>query len=325
MQQDNHIVYPDADENMTAVFTGERLARIEGLGKFTVFYGERPSTAEFIERIGDANAVLSGWGLNNDVLRASNNLEILSFSGYGASTFIDLETAAKLGITVTNTLSTAETIAEHTMALMLAAARHIAKLDRDTRAGMWNVDLQGFDLRGKTLGLVGFGRIAQAVVPLARAFGMRVIAWTHHPDEERAARYGIKFCDLDDILAESDLLSFHLLSNAETVGFISADHLRKTKPGVVIVNTARAEILDEEALVALLASGHVASAGIDVFNREPLPPGHAFTKLDNVVLTPHSAYNTPEASAAIIDMAIDNLEAYFEGRATNVVNQSISD
>lgn len=320
MQPNNHIVYPDADENMTSVFTGERLARLESFGKFTVYYGERPTTAEFVERIGNANAVLSGWGMNNDVLRATSNLEVLSFSGYGASTFIDLEAAAKLGITVTNTLSTAETIAEHTMALMLAAARNIVSLDRDIRAGFWNVDLQGFDLRGKTLGLVGFGRIAQAVVPLARAFGMRVIAWTYHPDDERAARFGIEFYDLDELLAESDLLSFHLLSNAETEGFITAELLRKTKPGVVIVNTARAEILDEEALIELLDSGHVSAAGIDVFNQEPLPQGHPLTKFDNVVLTPHSAYNTPEASAAIIDMAIDNLEAYFAGNPTNVVS-----
>jgi D-3-phosphoglycerate dehydrogenase len=318
MQHDNHIVYPDAEQSMDSVFTGQRLERLESLGKFTVCYGDRPSDAEFIERIGNANAVLSGWGLSNDVMRAATNLEVVSFTGYGASTYIDLEIAANQGITVTRTLSTAETIAEHTMALMLAAARNIARLDRETRAGHWNVSLQGFDLRGKTLGLIGFGRVAQATVPLAKAFGMRVITWTHHPDDARAARYGIEFRDLDDLFAESDLLSFHLASNPETAGLITAELLGNTKPGVVIVNTARADILDETALIELLESGHVAAAGIDVFNEEPLPRDHPFTRLDNVVLTPHSAYNTPEAGATLIDMAIENLEAYFAGKPANL-------
>lgn len=322
MLQDNHIVYPDAEENLASVFTGERLERLENLGKFSIYYGVRPSTEEFIDRIGDANAVLSGWGFNNDVLEELRSVEIVSFVGLGVSTFIDLEKTAQQGITVTHTLSAADTIAEHTMALMLAAARKIARLDRETRAGQWNAGLQGFDLRGKTLGLVGFGPVAQATLPLARAFGMRVIAWTRNADAERAARYNIEFCSLDDLLAKSDLISFHLPVTPDTEGIITAERLGKTKPGVVIVNTARAQILDEGALVELLESGHVAAAGIDVFNQEPLARGHPFTKLDNVVLTPHVAYNTPEASAAIIDMAIDNLEAFFNGKLTNLASDS---
>ena len=322
MLQENHIVYPDAEENLASVFTGERLARLESFGRFSICYGVRPSTKEFIHRIGNANAVLSGWGFNNGVLGALNSVEIVSFVGLGVSTFIDLKKAAKQGITVTHTLSAAETIAEHTMALMLAAARKIARLDRETRAGGWNAGLQGFDLRGKTLGLVGFGPVAQATLPLARAFGMHVIVWTHNPDTERAARYGIKFHPLDDLLAESDLISFHLPFTPDTGAMITAERLGKTKPGVVIVNTARAQILDETALIELLESGHVAAAGIDVFSQEPLARDHPFTKLDNVVLTPHVAYNTPEASVAIIDMAIDNLEAFFNGKPVNVASHS---
>jgi len=322
MLQDNQIVYPDAEENLASVFTGERLARLESLGKFSIYYGDRPSTEAFIHRIGRANAVLSGWGFNNDVLGALNSVKIVSFVGLGVSTFIDLKKAAQQGIAVTHTLSAAETIAEHTMALMLAATRNIVRLDRETRAGAWNTGLQGFDLRGKTLGLVGFGPIAQATLPLARAFGMRVIAWTHNPDTQRAVRYGIEFYSLDDLLAESDLISFHLPATPDTEGMITAGRLGKTRPGVVIVNTARAQILDETALIELLESGHVAAAGIDVFSQEPLARGHPFTRLENVVLTPHVAYNTPEASAAIIDMAIDNLEAFFNGKPVNLASHS---
>ena len=318
MSQARHIVYPDAEEFMAELFTGERLTRLENLGKFTAYYGAPPTTEEYIERIGGANGVISGMGLSNEVLRAVGQLEIVSFCGLGAATFLDLDEAARQGITVTYTLSTAETIAEHTMALILAAARHIARLDREIRDGTWNVELESFDLKGKTLGLIGFGRIAQATLPLAKAFGMRVIVWTRNPSAERAACHGVEFRDLDDLLAESDVLSLHLLFTPETDGLISAARLRQTKPGVVIVNTARAQVLDESALIELLASGHIAAAGIDVFNDEPLPQGHPFTALDNVVLSPHVAYNTREANIAVLDMAIDNLETYFAGRPTNV-------
>jgi D-3-phosphoglycerate dehydrogenase len=318
MSHPRKIVYPDAEESIAELFTGERLARLERLGEFTAYYGDPPSTEGFIERIGNANAIISGWGLHNDVLQAVKELEVVSFVGLGASTFFDLDEATRQGITVTHTTSVAGTIAEHTMALMLAATRHIARLDRDTRNGRWNVELLGFDLRGKTLGLIGFGRIAEAVVPLAKAFGMHVIAWTRNPSDERAVRNGIEFCDLDDLLMKSDILSLHPLLTPETEGLITSERLHKTKPGVVVVNTARAQILDEPAFLKLLTSGHIAAAGVDVFMEEPLPPGHPYTKLDNVVLTPHVASNTLEANAAIFDMTIDNLEAFFAGKAQNV-------
>lgn len=318
MSHTRHIVYPDAEEALAPLFTGERLARLEKLGTFTAYYGGPPSPEEYIKRIGDAQAIISGWGLTNEVLNAVTNLEVISFIGLGAASVVNLGEADSQDITVTHTLSAAETIAEHTMALILTAARYIGRLDREIRSGLFNVDLQGFDLRGKTLGLIGFGRIAQAVVPLAKAFGMRVMVWTRNPKAEDVATYGIEFSELDILLAKSDVLSVHLLFTPETEGMISAKRLRNTKPGVVVVNTARSQVLDEAALIELLATGHIAAAGIDVFNNEPLPVDHPYTKLDNVVLTPHCAYNTPEAVAAMIDIAIDNLEAFFAGNPQNV-------
>jgi D-3-phosphoglycerate dehydrogenase len=318
MSQVRHIIFPDAEENLEPLFTGERLARLESLGKFSIYHGDKPSTEEFIERVGGAHAILSSWGLNNEVLRAAKELEVISFIGLGASNYFDFDEAARQGITITHTLSVAETIAEHTMALMLAAARHIARFDREVRGGEWNIDRQGFDLRGNTLGLIGFGRVARAVVPLAKAFGMHVIAWTHNPSPERATRHGVEFRELDDLLASSDVLSLHLLLSAETEGLIDAERLSKTKPGTVIVNTARSQIIDEAALIQLLASGHIAAAGIDVFDNEPLPKGHPYVALDNVVLTPHVAYSTPEATETLVDLMIENLEAYFSGKPMNV-------
>ena len=204
------------------------------------------------------------------------------------------------------------------MALMLDAARHISQLDRAIRRGFWNMDVVGLDLRGKTLGLVGFGRIAEAVVPLAQAFGMNVISWTRNPSDKRAAQHNIEFRDLDQLLASSDVVSLHLLSTSETKGLLNADRLRLLKHGALLINTARSQILDQDAFVKLLKSGHIGAAGVDVFDDEPISPNHPLIELDNVVMTPHVAYNTPEALAAMYDTAIDNLVAFYSGNPQNV-------
>jgi len=316
------IVYPDAEESLSSLFTGVRLTKLEELGEFQIYYGSRPDDETFIDRLGDASAVISGWGLSNAVLAALPNLEIISFTGLGASTFIDLAETTRRNITVTHVLSSAETIAEHTMGLMLDTARHISRLDRDIRRGQWNMELANMDLRGKTLGLIGFGRIAQAVVPLAQAFGMNVVCWTRNPSRERAERFGIEFIDLDHLLTNSDVVSLHLLSTPDTEGLLDADRLQLIKPGALLINTARSQILDEGALVEFLKSGHIRAAGVDVFDEEPIPPNHPFTELDNVVMTPHVAYNSPEALAAMYDTAIDNLVAYYSGNPQNVATVS---
>lgn len=314
------IVYPDAEESLAPLFAGERLSKLENLGEFKIYYGDQPDEQTLIDRLVDAEAVISGWGMNSTLIAALPRLEIISFTGLGASTFIDIAEANRMNITVTHTISAAETIAEHTMGLMFDAARHISRLDRDIRKGFWNMDLVGLDLKGKTLGLVGFGRIAEAVVPLARAFGMKVISWTRNPSRERAAQHGIEFTDLDHLLANSDIVSLHLLSTPETEGLINADRLRSLKSGALLINTARSQILDEDVLVELLKSGHIAAAGIDVFDNEPISPDHPFIELDNVVMTPHVAYNTPEALAAMFDTAIDNLVAFYSGKPQNVAS-----
>jgi len=312
------IVYPDAGESSAQFLSGVRLAKLEGLGEFQVFYEDQPGDSVLIERLADANAAISGWGLSNAVLAALPKLEVVSFTGLGASTFIDIAEASRRNITVTHTLSAAQTIAEHTMGLMLDAARHIGRLDREIRQGIWNTDLLAMDLRGKTLGLVGFGRIAEAVVPLAQAFGMKVICWTRNPSRERADQFGIEFTDLDKLLSGSDVVSLHLLSTPATDGLLDADRLRSIKRGALLINTARSSLLDEAVLIELLQSGQIGAAGIDVFDNEPIAADHAFLTLDNVIMTPHVAYNTPEAVAAMYDTAIDNLIAFYTGSPQNV-------
>lgn len=312
------IAYPDAASSWKIFFDDRRLSRLNSIGEFSLNYSDSHPTSEtLIERIGDAAGMISGWGVSNDVLDALPNLEVISFVGLGVASWFDMDEIKRRGITLTHGLSADSSIAEHTMALMLAASRKVALRDREIREGMWN-DLPIFDLKGKTLGLIGFGRIAQAVAPLANAFGMRVVAWARNPATEMATKYGIEFVPIETLLGTSEVISLHLHLNEETEGFLSSDLLRSTKPGVVIVNTAREQLLDETALIELLESGHVGAMATDVFLEEPLPPGHAFREFDNVVMTPHNAYNTPESTAAMCDVAIENLEAYFAGNPKNV-------
>jgi D-3-phosphoglycerate dehydrogenase len=197
--------------------------------------------------------------------------------------------------------------------------RHLAALDRDLRQGLWTQSRAGFELKGKKLGLIGLGPIGARFGEMAQALAMEVAAWTRSPSPERAASLGFGFKPLDDILAESDVLSLHLALNPATQGFLGRDELANTKPGVVLVNTARGGLVDEAAMIAALRSGHIAAAGLDVFAEEPLSAGHPLLALDNVVLSPHVAWNTPEATALLLDTAIGNLERYYNGDPINIV------
>jgi D-3-phosphoglycerate dehydrogenase len=183
---------------------------------------------------------------------------------------------------------------------MWAAARGLARMDGGMRAGNW-IRTEGMELTGKTLGLVGFGGIAAEVARIAVGSGMRVLAWN------RSARSapGVTFVDLDTVLAEANVLSVHLLLTDETRGFLSAERLAKLRPGTILVNTARAAVVDEAAMIAMLRSGHLRHAALDVFPVEPLPAGHALTTLPNVTLSAHSAFRTPEASDKLLRMALD--------------------
>jgi len=312
------IVYPDADADSVAILSGERLEKLQSLGEFTIYPDAPADDDGFIERLAGANAAISGWGLSNPVLAALPELEVVSFTGLGVSTFIDIAEARRRNITVTHTLSAASTIAEHCLGLMLDAARNISQLDREIRKGVWNTSALGMDLRNTTLGLVGFGRIAQALVPMAQALGMKVIAWTRNPDPQRAREHGIEFTELDHLLATSDVVSLHLSSTPQTHGLLNAGRLQTIKPGALLINTARSQLLDETALAGLLQSGHIRAAGIDVFDNEPIAPDHPFIGMDNVIMTPHVAYNTPGALIDMYDTAVDNLVAFYNGNPQNV-------
>jgi len=234
-------------------------------------------------------------------VRRCPGLRHVIFLGTGARSYMSPEELAGLGITVHTIKGYGDTaVAEHTIALMWAAARGVAGMDSAVRAGLWP-RTEGVQLTGKTLGLLGFGGIAAEVARIAAGSGMRVLAWNRTPKSAP----GVTFVDLDTLLAESDVLSLHLVLTEATRGFLSATRLARLRPGAILVNTARAALVDEAALLAALRNGRLRHAALDVFHEEPLPAGHVLTSLANVTLTAHSAFRTPEAGRTLVRMALD--------------------
>ena len=236
-----------------------------------------------------------------DMLRECKSLKHVIFLGTGARSYMNPEELAALGITVHTIKGYGDVaVAEHTVALIWAAARGLAAMDRGMRAGQW-LRTEGVQLRGKTLGLLGFGGIAAEVASIMAGAGMRVIAWNRTPREAP----GVEFVELDRLLGESDVLSLHLLLTDETRGFLGKERLSRLRPSTILVNTARGALVDEPALIDALRAGHIAHAAMDVFDTEPLPAGHPFTELERVTLSAHSAFRTPEASDTLIRRALD--------------------
>ena len=236
-----------------------------------------------------------------EAMRACSGLRDVIFLGTGARSYMDPEALAALGITVHTIKGYGDTaVAEHAIALMWAAARGIASMDGGIRRGEWP-RTEGMQLTGRTLGLVGYGGIAGEMARIARGAGMRVLAWNRTP---RAAS-GVEFATLEAVLAESDVVSLHLLLADETRGMIDASAFARMKPGAILVNTARAALVDEDAMVAALAAGHLRHAALDVFHEEPLPKGHRLAALPNVTLSAHSGFRTPEASETLLRRALD--------------------
>ena len=238
------------------------------------------------------------------LLAACPALKVIVFLGTGAASYIDLAAAERLGIRVRAYGGYGDqSVAEHALALMFAAARQLAAMDRALRAGRWQT-LNGVELAGKTLGVIGTGGIGKAMVRLGAGIGMRVIAWNRSgvPDDLPCAPV-----DLDELLASADVVSLHLVLNEQTRGFLDAERIGLIKPGAIFINTARGAIVDEAALVAALEAGRIGHAGLDVFAEEPLPAGHPLTRLDNVTLSAHAAFATREASERLLRKALEIL------------------
>src|SRR5512141_3252284 len=244
----------------------------------------------------DALIIRSATQVTGEVLAAASNLKVVARAGIGLDN-VDVEMATQRGVMVVNApQSNILSAAEHTLALLLAQARNIPQAHADLKAGAWNRSKwEGVELNGKTLGIVGLGRVGVLVAQRASAFGMRLVAYDPFVSAERARQLGVTLVPtVEAIVAESDFVTVHLPKTPETVGLIGADVLKKAKPGLRIVNTARGGIVDEAALAAAIRDGFVAGAAIDVFVKEPTTESPLF-ELPSVVVTPHLGASTVEA------------------------------
>lgn len=228
-------------------------------------------------------------------------LKHIVFLGTGPASYMNVGELEARGIKVHIIKGYGDTaVAEHAIALMWAASRDIARMDREVHAGIWTPQ-EGVQLFGKTLGVIGLGGIGREVARIGAGLGMQVIGY----NRTRHADLGVPLVDIDTLLARADVVSMNLTLGDETRGFLSAERIARMKPGVILVNTARGALVDEAALIAALENGHIRHAGLDVFHAEPLKADHPLAKLPNVTLTSHAAFRTLEASMTLLRRAID--------------------
>lgn len=239
------------------------------------------------------------------------NLRLLLTSGmWNAS--IDLVACEERGIVVCGTQYGGGGTAQLTWALILALAQQIAVVDGDIRAGRWQTGV-GIEIAGRTLGLLGLGRLGGMVARIARAFDMNVIAWSKNLTAERAAAAGATLVELDELLGRSDFVSVHLVLSARTRGLLGRRELALMKPTAYLVNTSRGPIVDEAALIEALEARTIAGAGLDVFDVEPLPLDHPLRRTPNTVLTPHIGYVSQESYSVVFPQYIEDVEAWLDG------------
>jgi D-3-phosphoglycerate dehydrogenase len=250
------------------------------------------------------------------------NLKFMVLTGARASS-LDDRAASERGIPISTTPgggSYAPT-AELCWALLMMCARDLAKAERLVRAGGWHDGLKTMEtLEGKRLGVIGLGRLGSRIAAYAKAFGMEVVAWSQNLTEEKAAKGGATLVTKDELLATSDFMTIHLVLSERSRGLIGAAEFAKMKKSAILVNTSRGPIVDEAALIAALTSGAIAHAGLDVYDKEPLPPGHPLTKLDNVTLIPHLGYVVEDSYRYFYDGTIKDIEAWLDGAPINVLN-----
>jgi D-3-phosphoglycerate dehydrogenase / 2-oxoglutarate reductase len=279
---------------------------------------------QYAEHLAEADALLvrSAVQVTREVLAKAPRLRVIGRAGVGVDN-VDLDAATEAGVLVMNTPGgNAISVAEHTLALMLAMARHVPQADASTHAGKWEKKkLMGNELRGKTLGIVGLGSIGREVVKRARAFEMRIVAHDPYVTPKIAADLAIALVDLDTLYAESDYITLHLAATAETQGLLSGGAFARMKTGVRIVNCARGELVDEAALEDAIRSGKVAGAALDVFATEPLAPGSSLLATGAVLATPHIGGSTEEAQEIVgVRIAEQVVEYLSSGVAINAVN-----
>jgi D-lactate dehydrogenase len=310
----------------------------------SVSYHPHPLDADNAADYADAEIVSSFIysDLSAATLRQLPHLRLIATRSTGFD-HIDLDYCREHGIAVCHVPSYGEnTVAEHVFGLLLTISHHLAEAIDRTRKGDFSPEgLRGFDLRGKTLGVVGTGAIGRHVIEIAGGFRMNVIAYDAYPDEQAARELGFTYTDLDDLLGRSDVITLHVPDKPETHNLIGKAAFDRMKDGTVIINTARGGVMDVHALLEALSTGRVAAAGLDVLPDEPtireetevlrslfrqdhdyktLLADHVLLRMRNVFITPHTAFNTREALQRILDVTLENIEGFVAGRPVHRVD-----
>ena len=287
-----------------------------------VLYTDRPTTSkEKVNRAKEADILINSRGMVNwtaPVLRQLPKLQMITTCSIGTD-MIDLQVAKELGVVVCNQPGrTAPVVAEHAFGLMFALAKRAAFHTTETKAGRWN-RIDNIFLRNKVLGIIGTGNTGSEMIKLGQAIGMSVIAWTLHPSQERADRLSIQYVSLEELLQTADVISLHVKLTNESKNLIGKQELELMKQGALLINCARGEIVQTDALVEALNVGHLGGAGIDVYDQEPPPFDYPLLACKQVILTPHCADMTPEGVDLLNQGAVDNIIAYLEGHPKNTV------
>lgn len=308
-------------DNPPQIQGSPHLERLESYGDLDLHLDRPSSMEEQLERARGAHVIINTRGAVKwpaEALRALPDLRMIATCSIGVD-MIDIAVAKELGIVVSNQPGrTAPVVAEHIIGLMFAAAKRAAYQTAELKAGRW-ATMANVTIQGKTIGIIGTGNVGREVARIANALGMKCLAWTYNPSPERAEELGVQFVELNDLLRESDVVSLHLRLSDDSRNMISARELGLMKWGALLINGGRGELVETKALVDALNSGHLAGAGIDVFDQEPLPSGHPILSCDHVVLTPHIADQTPEGIELLNEGAVTNVIAFLEGHPNNVV------
>lgn len=302
-------------------FDEAQLARLNNLGEVTCYSTMPSSEEELISRLLPADATIAGWcNLTRKVLSSCKRLQFVSLWAAGTN-LIDLEAAAENQITVATAADYASTaVAEFTLAAILNLTRRVSEANQAMRNGItdWR-KFQGYDLNSRTVGVVGCGSIGQLVIRLLKAFHTHVLCYTRTPSNSLADALGISFVDLDSLVQASDIVTIHVPLSPETFHMFNEHRLRIMKPGSFLINTSRGDIVDESALIKLIEEGHLGGAAIDVFSKEPPDLQPFWFSHNNLILTPHIAFNSREAMFRKNDICVSNVENYLLGHPTNIV------
>jgi D-3-phosphoglycerate dehydrogenase / 2-oxoglutarate reductase len=298
------------------------LTPLKPLGEVVLNSSRSGSRDEFLRRLESAHALIylrKPSPLDAAAFAAAPDLRVVCVPGVGVDG-VDLAAARERNVTVCNLPgANAPAVAEHTIGLLLAVARHLTAADESMREGFWR-KREGVELGGRTLGVLGLGAIGSRVVRLGQGFGMAVVAWSLHRDEDRARRLEVELVDLDELFRRSDVVSVHLRSTAESAGIVGASRLSLMPRGSLLINTARAAILDSTAVVEALRTGQLGGLGVDVFPSEPATAeNNPYLGLDNVVMTPHMADETRETNARMRRLVVENIVAFLRDQPQNVV------